>query len=177
MIARRCKGLSAARGWAARGWAASWAARGRAARGSATFAVAIVLLAGCGSAGTNGGGTTGGSTGSPTASAKPAVCSSVQKLTDDVVGLKDVNIRENGTSAVSDQLTKIQQQLNVVKSDSHGQFSTQIDDLSNALSGLRSSATAAKDSPSTGTISALASAAGKVVSTGNSLVTAVSHTC
>lgn len=159
MIARRCKGL-----WATRGWA--------------TGAVAVVLLAGCGSAATNGG-TTGGSTGTatPTATATAAVCASVAKLKDDVVALKDVNIRQNGTSAVSAQLTKIQQQLDVVRSDASGQFTPQINDLSNALTGLRSSLTAATNNLNTSTIGALASAASKVVSTGNSLVTAVSHTC
>jgi hypothetical protein len=101
----------------------------------------------------------------------------VSKLKDDVVGLKDINIRANGTSAVSDQLTKIQQQLDVVKSDAHGQFSTQITDLQNALSKLGSSVTAAKDNLNGGTLTTLASAAGSVVTTGNSLVSAVSHTC
>jgi hypothetical protein len=114
---------------------------------------------------------------SATASANAAVCASVGKLKDDIVGLKDINIRANGTSAVSAQLTKIQQQFNVVKSDAHGQFSPQINALSSALSGLGSSLTSARDNLNTSTLSALALAVGSVVTAGNSLVSTVTSTC
>ena len=114
---------------------------------------------------------------SATASAKAAVCASVGKLKDDVVGLKDINIRANGTSAVSAQLTKIQQQFDVVKSDAHGQFSPQITAMSNALSKLSSSLTAARENLNSGTLATLAASVGAVVTTGNSLVSAVSNTC
>jgi hypothetical protein len=40
----------------------------------------------------------------------------------------------HGISAVSDQLSKIQQELSTLKTDAKGQYSTQIDDLSTALS-------------------------------------------
>ena len=43
-----------------------------------------------------------------------------------------MNVRENGVSAVSDQLSKIQQQFSTLKTDAKGQYSTQIDDLSKA---------------------------------------------
>ena len=99
------------------------------------------------------------------------------KLKDDIVGLKDINIRANGTSAVSAQLTKIQQQFDVVRSDAHGQFSPQITNMSNALSTLSSSLSAARANVNSGTLSALALAAGSVVTAGNSLVTAVSNSC
>ena len=112
-----------------------------------------------------------------TASSNAAVCASVVKLKGDIVGLKDINIRANGTSAVSAQLTKIQQQFNVVKSDAHGQFSPQINALSSALSGLGSSLTSARDNLNTSTLSALALAVGSVVTAGNSLVSTVTSTC
>ena len=114
---------------------------------------------------------------SATASSNAAVCASVGKLKDDIVGLKDINIRANGTSAVSAQLTKIQQQFDVVKSDAHGQFSPQITNLSNAVSTLGSSLTAARDNVNTSTLSALALAAGSVVTAGNSLISTVTSTC
>jgi hypothetical protein len=101
----------------------------------------------------------------------------VSKLKDDIVGLKDINIRANGTSAVSAQLTKIQQQFDVVRSDAHGQFSPQITALSNALSGLGTSLTAARDNLNGSTLSALALAAGSVVTAGNSLISTVTTTC
>jgi hypothetical protein len=101
----------------------------------------------------------------------------VGKLKDDIVGLKDINIRAGGTSAVSAQLTKIEQQFAAVRSDAHGQFSPQITDMSNALSKLSSSLSAAKANLNGGTLTALASAAGSVVTAGNSLISAVSSTC
>ncbi len=149
MIARRCKGLCAA------------------------VTVATAFLAGCSSATTS----VDNSAASASASAKSAVCASVGQLKDDVAGLKNINVRASGLSGVSAELTKIQQQLGVVKSNAHGQFSPQITDLSNALSGLKSSLTAAKDNLNGGTLTAVASASGSVVTAGNNLVSAVSHTC
>jgi uncharacterized phage infection (PIP) family protein YhgE len=147
----------------------------------AAGAVAAAFLAGCSSAGTSTATSTASSTATATASASAtgtaAVCASVAKLKDDVVGLKDINITANGTSAVSAQLTKIQQQLDVVKTDARGQFSPQITNLQSALSRLGSSLTAVRDNPNGSTLAALASAAGTVVATGNSLISAVTSTC
>jgi capsule polysaccharide export protein KpsE/RkpR len=156
----------------------------RVARGWVAAVVAAAFLAGCSSAATSGTGTasaTGGSSASASASAsasdKAAVCASAGKLKDDVVALKDVNIRANGTSAVSAQLTKIQQQLDVVRSDAQGQFAPQITGLQDAVSRLSSSLSAAKGNLNGGTLTTLAAAVGTVVTAGNSLVSAVSGTC
>lgn len=108
---------------------------------------------------------------------KPVVCTDVANLKTSVQDLKHVNIRENGLSAVSDQLTKIEQQFNTLKTEAKSQYSTQIDDMSKALSGLSSSVNAAKGNVNTVTLSAVAAAAGSVVTAGNNLVTAVSNTC
>jgi len=159
----------------------------------ATAVVAAAVLAGCSSTSTSSSSAPASSApatsappssapassaaASATASSNAAVCASVGKLKDDIVGLKDINIRANGTSAVSAQLTKIQQQFAVVKSDAHGQFSPQINALSSALSGLGSSLTAARDNVNSSTLSALALAAGSVVTAGNSLISTVTSTC
>ena len=154
----------------------------------AACVVATAFLAGCSSTSTSASSTPASSTpassapassaaASASASAKAAVCASVSKLKDDIVGLKDINIRANGTSAVSAQFTKIQQQFDVVKSDAHGQFSPQITNLSNAVSTLGSSLTAARENLNSGTLATLAASVGAVVTTGNSLVSAVSTTC
>lgn len=81
------------------------------------------------------------------------------------------------TAACAVAAAKIQQQLNTVKTDAHGQYSTQITDLSNALHGLSSSLTAAKDNLNSRTLGALAASTGAVVTAGSSLVSAVSKTC
>ena len=157
----------------------------------AAAVVAVAVLAGCSSSSTSASSAPASSapaTSAPassapassaaaTASSNAAVCASVSKLKGDIVGLKDINIRANGTSAVSAQLTKIQQQFNVVKSDAHGQFSPQVNALSSALSGLGSSLTSARDNLNTSTLSALALAVGSVVTAGNSLVSTVTSTC
>lgn len=149
----------------------------------AACVVATALLAGCSSTSTSASSAPASSApassaaASATASANAAVCASVSKLKDDIVGLKDINIRANGTSAVSAQLTKIQQQFDVVKSDAHGQFAPQITNLSNAVSTLGSSLTAARENLNSGTIATLAASVGAVVTTGNSLVSAVTSTC
>lgn len=114
---------------------------------------------------------------SSTSSSKPAVCTDAANFKTSVQDLKNVNVRQNGVSAVSDQLSKIQQVLSTLKTDAKGQYSTQIDDLSTALSSLTSSVNAAKGNVNAATLSAVAAAAGSVVSAGNNLVTAVSNTC
>jgi capsule polysaccharide export protein KpsE/RkpR len=101
----------------------------------------------------------------------------VASLKTSVSDLKNTNVRANGISAVSDQFTKIQDNLKTVKSDAHGQFSPQINALSSALSTLGSSLTAAKDNLSGGTLTSVASSAGAVVTAGNNLVSTVTSTC
>jgi hypothetical protein len=108
---------------------------------------------------------------------KPAVCGDVSSLKASVQDLKNTNIRTEGLAALSGDLSKVEQQLNTVKTSAKGQYSTQISDLSKAVSGLSASLDAAKANLHGGTLTAVASSAGTVVQAGNSLVTAVSNTC
>jgi hypothetical protein len=101
----------------------------------------------------------------------------VEGLKNDIAGLKDINIRASGLSAVSAQLTKIEQQFSKVKSDVQGQYQTQVDAMSNALAKLKTSLDDAASNLNGGTLAAVAAAAGSVVTAGTSLVTAVSNTC
>jgi hypothetical protein len=98
-------------------------------------------------------------------SSKPAVCTDAANLKTSVQDLKNVNVRENGVSAVSDQLSKIEQQFNTLKTDAKGKYSTQIDAMSKALSGLSSSVSAAKSNVNGATLSAVATSAKSVVTT------------
>jgi uncharacterized phage infection (PIP) family protein YhgE len=110
-------------------------------------------------------------------SARPAVCQTANDLKASLQDLKNVNVKENGTSAVSAQLTKIQQELQTLKTDAHGQYATQLDALSAAASGLSASLSAAGSHLNGTTVTALASSIASVVSAGTSLVTTVSNTC
>jgi len=89
----------------------------------------------------------------------------------------NVSITENGLSAISDQITKIKQQLQTLKTDAKGQYDTQINDLTNALNSLSSSFDAARASPSISTLATLASSVPAVITAGQNLVTEVSGTC
>ena len=89
----------------------------------------------------------------------------------------NVSITENGLSAISDQITKIKQQLQTLKTDAKGQYDTQINDLTNALNSLSSSFDAARASPSFSRLATLASSVAAVISAGQNLVTEVSGTC
>ena len=89
----------------------------------------------------------------------------------------NVSITENGLSAISDQITKIKQQLQTLKTDAKGQYDTQINDLTNALNSLSSSFDAARASPSLSTLATLASSAKTAITAGQQLISAVSSTC
>jgi len=134
---------------------------------------AAAFLAGCSSSTT----TYNGVSSSMSAASKSAVCKSVDDLKASITALKDVNITANGTSAVSDQFTKIKQDFATLNADAQGQYTPQVNALSSALDKLSASLDAAKASPNAGTLAALASAAGAVVTAGTNLVTAVSYTC
>jgi hypothetical protein len=107
----------------------------------------------------------------------PAVCSSVAALRGSVQNLKNVDIKANGLSSVSAAITKIKEDLNTLKADAKGQYSTQINALSGALTSLTSAFDAAKANPNAGTLGTLATSVKSVVTAGNNLVTAVSATC
>jgi uncharacterized phage infection (PIP) family protein YhgE len=143
--------------------------------------MAVAFLAACSSSTTSngGGGAASGTakTASAGGSAKPAICTSVADLKASLQSLKGADIKANGLSAISDDITKIKQELNTIKADAHGQYSTQVNALSDALSGLSTSFDAAKASPNAGTLTTLGTSAHSVVTAGNNLVSAVSGAC
>ena len=136
---------------------------------------AAAFLAGCSSTTTTGAGS--GSTASPVASGTSPACKSADALKASIEGLKNVNIRANGTAAISAQFMKIKQDFNTLKADAKGQFSAQTTAMSSALDKLSSSLDAAKANLNAGTLSALASAAGSVITAGTNLVTAATNAC
>jgi len=101
----------------------------------------------------------------------------VDNLKASIQGLKDVSITQNGLSAISDQITKIKQQLQTFQKDAKGQYASEVSNLTNALNSLSSSFDAARASPSLSTLATLASSVGKVITAGQQLISAVSSTC
>ena len=144
---------------------------------AAACVMAVAFLAACSSTTTGNGGAASASAKSDTGSPKPAVCQTANDLKASLQDLKNVNIQQDGTSAVSAQLTKIQQELQTLKTDAHGQYATQVDALSTAVSGLNASLSAAGSHLNSTTVTALASSIASVASAGTNLVTTISNTC
>jgi len=151
-----------------------WSAFGR--RLTAACVVTAALVTGCSSSSSPSNGSTTTSTDTSTGS-NSAVCSDIANLKASIQDLKNVSITQNGLSAISDQITKIKQQLQTLKNDAKGQYDTQINDLTNALNSLSSNFDAARASPSVSTLATLASSVPAVITAGQNLVTAVSSTC
>ena len=141
--------------------------------------MAVAFLAACSSSttGNGAGASASGSVKSASGSGQPAVCKTANDLKASLQDLKNVNVKENGTSAVSAQLTKVKQELQTLRTDAHGQYATQVDALSTALSGLSTSLSAAGSHLNSTTVTALASSIASVASAGTNLVTTVSNTC
>jgi hypothetical protein len=108
---------------------------------------------------------------------KAAVCKSAANLKASITGLKDLNVRANGISVVSDQVTKIKQNFATLKSDAKGEYSTELTAMSNALKNLSTSVDAAKANQNGSTMTGVAGAAASVVTAGTNLVSAVTKTC
>ena len=140
---------------------------------AAACAVTAVLVTGCS--------TSSSSSPSPSASTSTSsnstLCTDVDNLKASIQGLKDVSITQNGLSAISDQITKIKQQLQTFQNDAKGQYASEVSNLTNALNSLSSSFDAARASPSLSTLATLASSVGKVITAGQQLISAVSSTC
>lgn len=140
---------------------------------AAVCIVLVAFVAGCRSTST----TNGSDPSAAAGSSNSAVCKDVANLKASMQRLESADVMANGLSAISGELTKIKQQLQTLKTDAKGKFSAEITDLSNALSGTKSSLTSATASPNAETLTALAKSVGSVATAGNNLIMAVSSTC
>ena len=153
-----------------------WSAFGT--RLAAACVVTAVLVTGCSTTSSSSSPSASTNTNTSTStSSNSTLCTDLDNLKASIQGLKDVSITTNGLSAISDQITKIKQQLQTLKTDAKGQYDTQINDLTNALNSLSSSFDAARASPSVSTLATLASSVPAVITAGQNLITEVSGTC
>ena len=100
-----------------------------------------------------------------TASAE--VCAARDELQASITGLKDVNIVANGTTSLQAAITKVKDNLTTLKSTAGDELRPEVTALQDALTDLQS----ALDDVSSGGVAAVVTAAGKVASTGGSLLT------
>jgi gas vesicle protein len=139
---------------------------------AAACVVAAALVTGCSTSSSSSSTST-----STSSSSNSVICSDIENLKASILGLKDVSITQNGLSAISDQITKIKQQLQTFQNNAKGQYAGEVSNLTNALNGLSSSFDAARASPSLSTMATLASSAKTAVTAGQQLINAVSSTC
>ena len=151
-----------------------WSAFGT--RLAAACVVTAVLVTGCSTTSSSSSPSASTNTSTSTSS-NSTLCTDLDNLKASIQGLKDVSITTNGLSAISDQITKIKQQLQTFQNDAKGQYAGEVSNLMNALNGLSSSFDAAKASPSLSTLATLASSAKTAITAGQQLISAVSSTC
>ena len=95
------------------------------------------------------------------------MCAARDDLQTSITDLKDVNIVAGGTSSLQAAITKVKDNLTTLKSAAGDELQPQVTAAQDALTDLQS---ALKD-VSSGGVSAVVTAAGKVASTGGALLT------
>jgi hypothetical protein len=93
----------------------------------------------------------------------PAVCSSVDALEASVADLGDVQVTENGISAVQDAVSSVESDLGQVTDDATSQYATQVDQLETDFAAVQSAVAAAIDAPSRATLGVVTSSIGALV--------------
>lgn len=111
--------------------------------------------------------TTSGASGSTPDTASAEVCAAREELRSSITDLKDVDIVANGTSSLQAAITKVKDNLTTVKSTAGDELQPEVTALQDALTDLQS----ALDDVSSGGVAAVVTAAGKVASTGATLLT------
>ena len=108
---------------------------------------------------------------------QPAVCDDFDALQSSVDNLKDIQVSENGLTALSPALTQIKQDLDQLVADAKAEFGDDASKVQTAVTSLQSSLAAAKSDQSATALSAVKTAVGDVQSSLVALKDAVSGTC
>jgi hypothetical protein len=95
------------------------------------MALTVTMSASCGSSSrsTSGGGAT---------TLPSSVCSQATALKQSLQDLKNVNVVQNGTSALSDAVATVKSNANALSESTHGQLKPQVDALQASLDQLES---------------------------------------
>ena len=108
---------------------------------------------------------------------EPPVCDDLDALASSVGNLKDVQISENGPTALSADLTQIRQDLQQLGTDAAAEFGDDASKVESAVTSLRRSVATDMSEPSASTLSAVGAAIEGVASSLSALPDAVSGTC
>ena len=92
------------------------------------------------------------------ASGSPMPCAQINALRSTLTDISHTSVSPTSASRLASDLAKAQQQLTALKSQGHGAFSAQADQLTNALNTIKADAAALAKSPTPTNISNLTSA-------------------
>jgi hypothetical protein len=139
------------------------------AAGVGTVVIGAGLLGGCSS---------GGSSDSAAAtSTTPDVCGSADALRTSLSGLGDVKIVQQGTDALDDAWSTVEDDWSQFADDARGTYGTQVDGVQDDADAVRTAADTVRDDSSPQTLAALATAVGAFLQNADALVDEVRSTC
>ncbi|WP_436533112.1 hypothetical protein [Actinoplanes sp. HUAS TT8] len=123
--------------------------------------VLVLLLSGC--------------TAAP--AARPPVCDSWDAVRNTVDHIRDVNVSDNGLSALRPYLTQLRDELTALHTDAKAQFGAQADALQVATDQLGTDLRVARQNPDINTLAAVRASVADVRTTANTLHNAMLSTC
>jgi hypothetical protein len=110
-------------------------------------------------------------------SSTPDYCTAAANLKTSVSNLGNVNIAQNGLSALQTALNSVQTNASTFASEAKSTFAPQTTALQNSLSGLNTAIKSAKGQPPATAASAVASSVTQVKTSASTLQSAVSGKC
>jgi hypothetical protein len=110
-------------------------------------------------------------------SSKPSYCSKVSDLEKTVKDLPNVNVIQNGTSALTSALQKVQSDVEAVASSAKSDFPNETSALTSSLDGLAQSVKSLPSSPTPAQVATIVSQASSTVTAVQNFTKATSSKC
>lgn len=110
-------------------------------------------------------------------SSKPSYCSSVTNLEKSVENLRNINLLQNGTSALTSALQKIEKSAKSVISDAKSDLPSESSDMTSSLNALSTSVKQLSGTPSAATFATIAKQVGASVTAAKNFADAAKSKC
>jgi hypothetical protein len=107
----------------------------------------------------------------------PSLCSSVDALQASVADLRDVQVTDDGITAVQDAVAAVRTDLGQVGNDATSQYASQVDELEADFDAVESAAGAAQAAPSADSLRAVVSSIGTLADDVAGFADDVASTC
>jgi hypothetical protein len=144
-------------------------------RNWAAGAVAVVVATLC-ACSSDSGARSSAATSSATSST-PDVCASADQFRASLADLKDVNVVQQGTDALTATWTTVEQDWTKLADDARATHADQVDRVQADADAVRSAVETAQDDTSAGTLSGAAAAVGVFLTDADTLLDQVGSTC